>query len=231
MSKSSVREAFVQSVTARPVSLNDEPRVDRAEAPRRRASRRPVDVLAASTRSSWRRSTGRSRAPSARAPAARGPAAAARRSAPPSGGPATRSRGGAARPVAGPSTTTVSRWFVIPIARRSAGSRRPRRAPRCATARETSQISSASCSTQPGRGKCCANSRYARPTEPRGLVEDEAGGAGRALVDGEDQRRREVTRRRACSQCWREPEAQARDWRGARALGYSLASASRARST
>jgi hypothetical protein len=32
-----------------------------------------------------------------------------------------------------------------------------------ATACVTVQISAASCSTHPGRGKCCANSRYARP--------------------------------------------------------------------
>jgi hypothetical protein len=53
-------------------------------------------------------------------------------------------------------TTIVSRWLVIPIARTSA-SRAAASASR-ATREVTSQISSASCSTQPGLGKCCVNS-------------------------------------------------------------------------
>ena len=61
-------------------------------------------------------------------------------------------------PVRGSQATTVSRWFVIPIPARS-----PPVAPAFpiaseATRRVTLQISFASCSTQPGRGKCWRNS-------------------------------------------------------------------------
>ena len=61
-------------------------------------------------------------------------------------------------PLAGSQATTVSRWLVIPIP-----SSRPPSTPAAAiasaaTRRVTSQISPASCSTHPGRGKCCSNS-------------------------------------------------------------------------
>ena len=55
----------------------------------------------------------------------------------------------------------------MPIARRSAGDARRPRAPRRATARVTSQISAASCSTQPGRGKCCVELAVGAPDEAR----------------------------------------------------------------
>jgi hypothetical protein len=54
-------------------------------------------------------------------------------------------------------TSVVSRWFVIPIAVGSSTSA-------CSAAASTlCQISSASCSTQPERGKCCGSSAYPRP--------------------------------------------------------------------
>ena len=59
--------------------------------------------------------------------------------------------------------TTVSRWFVMPIPARSPPLAPAESSASLATARVTSQISRASCSTQPGRGKCWWNSRYARP--------------------------------------------------------------------
>ena len=54
-----------------------------------------------------------------------------------------------------------------------------------ATVRETSQISAASCSTQPGLRKVLLELAVGAAGEPRLAVEDEAGGAGGALVDGE----------------------------------------------
>ena len=59
--------------------------------------------------------------------------------------------------------TTVSRWFVIPMPASERPSIPAESSASFATARVTSQISLASCSTQPGRGKCWRNSRYARP--------------------------------------------------------------------
>ena len=48
-----------------------------------------------------------------------------------------------------------------------------------------SQISSASCSTQPGWGKCCGNSRYAQVRSLPVLVDGERAHAGRPGVDRE----------------------------------------------
>ena len=79
----------------------------------------------AATRASWRRSTGRARAPSAPGSGRR----AARGSARPCAGPARRSPARPACPCARSQRTVVSRWFVIPIARSSAG-RTPRRGDR-----------------------------------------------------------------------------------------------------
>ena len=61
-------------------------------------------------------------------------------------------------PVFGSQATTVSRWLVIPIPFSSAPSTPASAIASTATLRVTSQISAASCSTQPGRGKCCSNS-------------------------------------------------------------------------
>ena len=62
-------------------------------------------------------------------------------------------------PVERSHATTVSRWFVIPMAATFDGSTRSRTS--MSVPRTASQISAASCSTQPGCGKCCVNSRYA----------------------------------------------------------------------
>ncbi len=66
-------------------------------------------------------------------------------------------------PVARSQRTTVSRWFVMPIAARppalTPAAFNASRAVSCVD----SQISSGSCSTQPGCGKCWANSRCAAP--------------------------------------------------------------------
>ena len=61
-------------------------------------------------------------------------------------------------PLAGSQATTVSRWFVIPIPRRVEPSIPAAAIASAATRRVTAQISLASCSTQPGRGKNCSNS-------------------------------------------------------------------------
>ena len=61
-------------------------------------------------------------------------------------------------PVSGSQPTTVSRWFVIPIALRSLPSMRASASASAPTWRVTSQISAASCSTHPGFGKYWANS-------------------------------------------------------------------------
>ena len=47
-------------------------------------------------------------------------------------------------------------------------------------------MSSASCSTQPGCGKCCGNSRYDRARGTPSLVDRERADAGRAGVDRDD---------------------------------------------
>ena len=61
------------------------------------------------------------------------------------------------RPVRRSQATTVSRWLVMPMAATGSSQAAPR--PRAASPATASQISSASCSTQPGRGKCWVNSR------------------------------------------------------------------------
>ena len=58
----------------------------------------------------------------------------------------------------GSQATTVSRWLVIPIPASCEPSTPASPSASRATRRVTSQISFASCSTQPGRGKCCSNS-------------------------------------------------------------------------
>ncbi len=59
------------------------------------------------------------------------------------------------RPVERLQATTVSRWFVMPMHRGGPS----RSASSAHTASVVAQISSASCSTQPGCGKYCGNSR------------------------------------------------------------------------
>ena len=62
-------------------------------------------------------------------------------------------------PVPRSQATTVSRWFVMPMPASPRPSVPAESSASRATARVTSQISAASCSTQPGLGKCCWNSR------------------------------------------------------------------------
>ena len=66
-------------------------------------------------------------------------------------------------PVARSHTTIVSRWFVMPIAAMSEAARFEAASASFMHAASAVQISSASCSTQPGFGKCCANSRCPVP--------------------------------------------------------------------
>ena len=86
------------------------------------------------------------------------------------------------RPVARSQATTVSRWLVIPMAATEPAPTWSTTS--CSVARAASQISSASCSTQPGRGKCWVNSRYdatlGRAVDEHGAAAD----AGRAGIDG-----------------------------------------------
>ncbi len=72
--------------------------------------------------------------------------------------------GATGRPVARSQSTVVSRWFVMPTATRSAGVACARARTSAMVAACVAQISSASCSTQPERGKCCVNSRCAVAT-------------------------------------------------------------------
>ena len=67
--------------------------------------------------------------------------------------------GGSGSPVLRSQTQTVSRWLLIPTACSSPGLSPASAIASPATAFVTSQISFASCSTQPGLGKCWPNSR------------------------------------------------------------------------
>ena len=60
--------------------------------------------------------------------------------------------GATGRPVARSQSSVVSRWFVIATRSTPSSPASP------AAARTLCQISSGSCSTQPGRGKCCGSS-------------------------------------------------------------------------
>ncbi len=92
-------------------------------------------------------------------------------------------------PVDGSQTHTVSRWLAIPTATSSPARTSASSSASPATAWVTCHISFASCSTQPGFGKCWANSRYALPTGLGVLVEHDACRAGGSLVDRKNHRR------------------------------------------
>ena len=155
--QSSVREAFVRSVSVLGAAGQPphQPAVDRPEhRPRPGRGRRGR----AATAPSWPRSTGWASGRCARGTAP--PAAPGRRR--PCGRPARRSRDATGRPVRRSHSTAVSRWLVMPIACRSPA---PIRASASATTAAWStlcQISSGSCSTQPGCGKYCARARDSR---------------------------------------------------------------------
>ena len=83
-------------------------------------------------------------------------------------------------------TTIVSRWLVMPMAAMAAALTLAFRARPWQVATTLSQISSGSCSTQPGFGKCWRNSFCASADDAHLRVEDDRARRGRALVDGED---------------------------------------------
>ncbi len=62
-------------------------------------------------------------------------------------------------PVAFSQTTIVSRWLVMPIAATSRAGVRAARSAALAVASCVAQMASGSCSTCPGEGKICGNSR------------------------------------------------------------------------
>ena len=153
MSKSIVRDAFERSVAWRPVSLNTshESTVPKI-APRASSTFRSSHSILVPEKYGSRTRPVRSRTsgswPASRSSSQR---AAVRRS-------CQTSALWTGSPVDGSQATTVSRWFVIPIASRLAGSALASASACEATRLVTSQISFGSCSTQPGRGKCCRNS-------------------------------------------------------------------------
>ena len=67
--------------------------------------------------------------------------------------------GAIGKPLARSQSTVVSRWLVMPIAPMSLAAIADLAITSAATRRWVCQISRASCSTQPGRGKCWVNSR------------------------------------------------------------------------
>ena len=67
-----------------------------------------------------------------------------------------------ARPEIRSQTAVVSRWFVIPIAAMSRPRSPASRSARWTVATVEPQMSSRSCSTQPGFGKICRNSWFTR---------------------------------------------------------------------
>ncbi len=87
------------------------------------------------------------------------------------------------RPSLRPHATTVSRWSVIPMAA-TGWSSDDTSSP--STACVTSQISSGSCSTQPGLGKCWVNSRYDAAHGEPAFVDSEGANPRGAGVDRDD---------------------------------------------
>ena len=168
--------------------LPDEPAVDRPEGEPVPGARRGR----AATRASSRRSTGRARGLSARGSAPQG----ARRSGRRCVGPATRSPGARAARRAIPEH---GRLALVRDADPAQVARREPAAARAAAAASSTerQISSGSCSTQPGCGKCCAELGVAAAAHGKVGLDDEAGRPGRPLVDREDRvaHRRSVRQR------------------------------------
>ena len=104
------------------------------------------------------------------------------------GGPARRWRCGSAGRCARSQTSVVSRWLVMPIAASRCAEQPAVRAPRAASPSVVRQISSGSCSTQPGAGKCCGNSCCATATASPRRAEDDGARRGRALIDHQNVR-------------------------------------------
>ena len=167
---------------------------DRRRAPRRGSDSTPASYRSCRTRDPARRrdraasaaSTPRSRglAPTrcARGSALRGSAAqaaAVRRS-------CHTMAGCSGRPVTRSHTTVVSRWLVMPIARRS-------RASRPASARAASAVASTACQISDwimldpsGLGKALGELAVAATDHLEPVVDHQAGGTGRPLIDRED---------------------------------------------
>ena len=137
----------------------------------------PLELRAGEVRDRARGRCARARAARSRRRAAPRNAAAVRRSC------HTIARWGVA-PVTRSQATTVSRWFVMPIA--ATGSSIARHDLGRACRGVARQMSCGSCSTHPGRGKCCGNSRYAESRTTARLVDRERADAGRAGIDRED---------------------------------------------
>ena len=119
----------------------------------------------AGSRRSWcRRNRDRAAGRSSARRSSRGRRASARRTCPRCGGPARRWRCAPACRCARSHTTVVSRWLVMPMPAMSlAVSLALASAPR-QTSTVARQISSGSCSTQPGLGKICGSSFCAEAT-------------------------------------------------------------------
>ena len=186
MLNSIVRDALLTSVTCTRAAgqLPDQPRVDRAERelPRLRLPRAP-GTLSSIHRILRRREIrvdhqARLRWIICSCACALEPVA----EAPPCAGPATRSRCRSAAPSRGPTRTVVSRWLVMPMAamsRRVEIRRRSALRPRRRSAKTRSRRGS--CSTHPGCGKICRNSRCAMDRSIR-VIEHNRPRTRRALV-------------------------------------------------
>ena len=74
-----------------------------------------------------------------------------------------------ARPERRSHAAVVSRWFVIPMAAMSRPRSPASRSARWTVATAEPQMSSRSCSTQPGLGKICRNSWFTRARSARRL--------------------------------------------------------------
>ena len=188
--RASCATRWTRSVACAAGELEDEPGVDRAEPHAVAARSRRPSTFSSSHSIFVAEKYGSSTRPVRSRTSPRGPPRAARRSAPRCGGPARRSRGAAARRCARSQATTVSRWFVMPIAARSRGvdagggerlAARPRASPPRSRRRRARP--------SPGCGKCCVELAVGAAGELAPRRRRRGSGAGRALVDREDHRR------------------------------------------
>ena len=161
-----VRLALVTSVTCSAGQLPDQPAVHGAEEHLAAlgALAQPVDVVEQPAQLRAGEVGGQRQARCGPGTAPRRTPRPARAAAARCGCPARRWRWRTGRPVARSQTTVVSRWLVMPTAARPAGPVPADRSASETTCWTLSQISSASCSTQPGRGKICRCSRWATAT-------------------------------------------------------------------
>ncbi len=167
--------------------IPDQPRVDRAERELSAlcARSRAIDVVEQPLELGAGKIGVENQPRLLREQALRAPLRAARRRCRRCAGPARRSPRATGLPVARSHSTVVSRWLVMPIAATSAPEMAAFASASLITPDCVAQISFASCSTQPGCGKCCANSRCASALMPPEAIEHDRAGAGGALVQGE----------------------------------------------